>query len=161
MAGIESETIARLLAEHGPRLLLFAQTWSKNPSDAVQEVFVNLALRSNLPENPLAWLFGATRKRALHLARGEARLARRQHLASRPEATPSPGSLESDQKLDAETALQLLPNDLREIVIARLWGGLSFEEVGKLVNLPSATAWRRYDEALDLLKHHLAQGERP
>ena len=130
MAGIESETIARLLAEHGPRLLLFAQTWSKNPSDAVQEVFVNLALRSNLPENPVAWLFGATRKRALHLARGEA-------------------------------ALQLLPSDLREIVIARLWGGLSFEEVGKLVNLPSATAWRRYDEALDLLKHHLAQGERP
>lgn len=160
MPGLNPEYLTRLLAEHGPRLMLFASTWTRNPSDAVQEVFVELALKTEPPEHLVAWLFGATRKRAMHLARGEARLARREIRASRPES--STDSLQSalECRLDAETALAILPADLREVVVARIWGELDFETIGKMTGLSATTAWRRHEEALGLLQRRLAAVEK-
>lgn len=159
MAGMDPETLTRLLAEFGPRLMLYASTFTRLGADAVQEVFVDLSLRQVPPENLTAWLFGATRKRALQWARQEARLARRQKTASRPEAITTPP--EADARLDAETALRLLGTEAREIVVARLWGELSFDEVGKLMGLSAATVWRRYEEAMELMKSRLAGGQSP
>lgn len=154
MAGMDPETLTRLLAEHGPRLILYASTFTRWGADAVQEVFVDLSLRQTPPENLTAWLFGATRNRALHWARSETRIARREKQASRPEAiTPLQTT---DNRLDAENALAILDTQQREIVVAHLWGDLSFDEVGKLVGISAATAWRRYDQAMALLKERLA-----
>ena len=154
MAGMDPESLTRLLAEHGPRLILYASTFTRWGADVVQEVFVDLSLRQTPPDNLTAWLFGATRNRALHWARSETRLARREKKASRPEATTPLQAAE--KKLDAESALAILDTQQREIVVARLWGDLNFDEVGKLVGISAATAWRRYDQALALLKERLA-----
>ena len=154
MAAMDPENLTRLMADFGPRLLLYASTFTRLGADAVQEVFVDLSLRQSPPDNLSAWLFGATRKRALHWARTENRLANRQRQSSRPEAIPP--STAPDSKLDAENALAILDPAMREIVVARLWGDLNFDEVGKLVGVSAATAWRRYEEALALLRHRLA-----
>lgn len=158
---MDPETLTRLLAEHGPRLILYASTFTRLGADAVQEVFVDLSLRTVPPDNLTAWLFGATRKRALQWARQEGRLARRQKAVSRPEAIAASPEAEAEARLDAETALRLLGTEAREIVVARLWGALSFDEVGKLMGLSAATVWRRYEEALELMKSRLAGGPGP
>lgn len=160
MAGLNPEHLTHLLAEYGPRLLLFASTWTRNASDAVQEVFVELALRTKQPDHLVAWLFGATRKRALHLARGEARLAKREHQASRPESSTDHQQTALEYRLDAETALAILPPDLREIVVARIWGELDFETIGRMTGISAATAWRRHEEALSLLQRRLSAVEK-
>ena len=55
----------------------------------------------------------------------------------------------------ATEALQALPADLREPVVAHLWGGLTFAEVGELMGLSTSTAHRRYLEGLATLRERL------
>jgi len=48
-----------------------------------------------------------------------------------------------------------LPEETREIVIAHLWGGLSFGEIAGLIGRSSSTAHRRYLEGIEELRKHL------
>ena len=62
--------------------------------------------------------------------------------------------------LDAETAaaaLKTLDSEQREIVIARIWGGLSFEEIGETCGVSSSTAHRRYESGLRELRKQLGE----
>jgi len=155
MAGLDTETLTGLMREYGPRLLLFAGTWTRHPEDAVQEAFLALALRKTVPDHTTAWLFGAVRQQALQMVRAECRRERRQLEVGKSVAGPPQTLLAADQRLDAETALAILDAEHREIVVARIWGGLSFEEIGRLTGLSAATAWRRHEEALAQLKNRL------
>ena len=59
------------------------------------------------------------------------------------------------QGLDAElatAALEELPLAEREVVVTRLWGELSFQEIGDLVGCSSSAAQRRYVAALAALR---------
>ena len=59
---------------------------------------------------------------------------------------------------DAQTAaavLESLALEQREIVIARIWGGLSFEQIGRLVSVSDSAAHRRYEAALSALRQKL------
>ena len=49
-------------------------------------------------------------------------------------------------------------NELREVLVARIWGQLSFEEIAGLCHISAATAWRRYQAALDALRSRLEVG---
>jgi RNA polymerase sigma-70 factor (ECF subfamily) len=63
-----------------------------------------------------------------------------------------------DDQLDAQEATRLLaelPLELREVIVARLWGGLRFAEIGTLVGCSLATAQRRYEAGLNELKKRL------
>ena len=49
--------------------------------------------------------------------------------------------------LDAETAvaaLQRLPVEQREVIVARHWGGLSYEQIAAVAGCSASTAFRRY-----------------
>ena len=56
---------------------------------------------------------------------------------------------------DASAALQTLPLDERETIVARLWGGLSFEEIADLTGTTRSTAHRRYAAGLAALRDKL------
>jgi DNA-directed RNA polymerase specialized sigma24 family protein len=45
-----------------------------------------------------------------------------------------------------------LDDPLREVVTARIWGQLTFEEIGVLCGISTATASRRYRDALEQLR---------
>jgi DNA-directed RNA polymerase specialized sigma24 family protein len=51
--------------------------------------------------------------------------------------------------------LAKLDPDDRDLVLARVHGGLSFGEAGALVGLSAATAWRRYQAALEQAREKL------
>lgn len=52
-------------------------------------------------------------------------------------------------------AVDALDHELREVVIARIWGQLSLEEIGRLCGVSAATAYRRYEVALKALRSKL------
>ena len=52
-------------------------------------------------------------------------------------------------------AVESLEGELREVLVARIWGRMSLEEIGALCGISIATAHRRYRAALEALRHKL------
>ncbi|MBX9622651.1 MAG: sigma-70 family RNA polymerase sigma factor, partial [Gemmataceae bacterium] len=55
----------------------------------------------------------------------------------------------------AARALKILPAETREIVVAHLWGGLTFEQIARAVGSSAATCYRRYAAGLAALRQLL------
>ncbi len=60
----------------------------------------------------------------------------------------------------AAGALAQLPPEIREIIVAHIWGGLTFEQIAEAVGSSAATCYRRYAAGLDVLRQKLG-AERP
>jgi len=126
---------------------------SAEAEDAVQEAFLDLYRSQSRPDDPPAWLFKATRDAAMKIRRSETRRLRRETAV----ALTSPNWFEPtvESRLDAETVtekLQELPPELREVVAARLWGGLTFEQIAVATQASTATVHRRYNQAIEILR---------
>jgi RNA polymerase sigma-70 factor (ECF subfamily) len=154
MPRIAPEELGRLYREHGPALRLYARQWPPGDEDLVQDAFVKLAQQSPAPRQVLPWLYRVVRNGALAALRGEARRRRRQHRVSAPEAWFAA----AEDNLDGREATRLLaelPLEQREVVVARIWGGLTFEEVARLAGCSLPTAHRRYQAGLAALRERL------
>jgi RNA polymerase sigma factor (sigma-70 family) len=151
------EYIAALIARHGSALELFARQFTTSPEDCVQEAFIELALQPQLPSNVLAWLYRVVRNRALNMARSQRR-RRKRELATIEDDPDVWFRQEPNGELDAEAlteALADLDEELREVVVARIWGGLSFEEIADIVDTSISSAHRRFHSGLDGLRERL------
>jgi RNA polymerase sigma-70 factor (ECF subfamily) len=96
------------------------------------------------------------RNGALTVARSERR--RRRHETVAAAHVPSWFLPSENARLDAETAtaaLETLPVEERETLVAHLWGGLTFDQIGALIGVSSSTAHRRYLAGLSLLRERL------
>lgn len=154
MPSIDPQLLARLYRQHAPALRLYARQWGCGGEDLVQEAFVCLAQQVPPPDNVRAWLYRVVRNQALTAARTAARRRRREERACVPEAWFS----RVEDHLDAREATRVLaevPLETREIIIARLWGGLTFEEIAGLVGCSLPTAHRRYQAGLVQLRERL------
>jgi len=56
---------------------------------------------------------------------------------------------------DTLAAIELLEDELREVLVARVWGRLSLVEVARLCGISTTTAFRRYEAALKSLRARL------
>jgi RNA polymerase sigma factor (sigma-70 family) len=151
------EYLAALLARHGSALELFARQFTTAPEDCVQEAFIELALQPQLPSNVLAWLYRVVRNRALNMARSQRR-RRKREIATVQDDPDVWFRQEPNSELDAEQlteALSALDEELREVVVARIWGGLSFEEIADIVETSISSAHRRFHSGLDGLRERL------
>ena len=151
---MDAAHLARLIDETASALVLYARQWTAAPEDVVQEAFVKFAALSSPPNQSVAWLYRVVRNAALTAARGEARRRRHETAASRSEAWfASPeGRLDG---VAASQALSALAGEVREPVVAHLWGGLTFVQIGELMGISAATAHRRYLEGLAELRRRL------
>lgn len=150
------EQLSRLVDDYAAALVLYARQWCAAPEDVVQEAFVKLAAQRFPPENVAGWLYRVVRNGALAAARAERR--RRRHESTAGLRTPSWFAPSAEARLDAEiatAALQTLPIEQRETLIAHLWGGLTFEQIGELAGVSSSTAHRRYLAGLSALRERL------
>jgi RNA polymerase sigma-70 factor (ECF subfamily) len=150
------DQLGQLVDEHAGALMLLARQWCACPEDVVQEAFVRLAAQRPPPTNVRAWLFRVVHNGAISAGRSERRRRRHEGLAAagRP-AWFLPCEYTS---LDADAvtaALEKLPPGQREIVVAHLWGGLTFEQIGELTDTASSTAHRHYLLALGQLRERL------
>ncbi|HVJ82102.1 MAG TPA: sigma-70 family RNA polymerase sigma factor [Planctomycetia bacterium] len=139
-------------------LSLYARQWCASPDDVVQEAFIKLGGMSSPPPTVGAWLFHFVRQRAISAGRSDRR--RKRHEQRAAQAGPGAGWFEHDPSasLDADaavTALARLASDEREIIVAHLWGGLTFAEIGALMKSSAATAHRRYASGIEALRRAL------
>jgi RNA polymerase sigma factor (sigma-70 family) len=154
MPRITPDELGRLYREHAAALRLYARQWTEGGEDLVQDAFVRLAQQTAMPTQVLPWLYRVVRNGALEAYRSAARRRRRQDRASVPEAWFD----KADSHVDGQEATRLLadlPLEQREVVVARLWGGLTFEEVAELVECSLPTAHRRYQAALTALRERV------
>jgi RNA polymerase sigma-70 factor (ECF subfamily) len=154
MPRIAPGELARLYREHAPALRLYARQWLCGEEDLVQEAFVKLAQQSPAPEQVLPWLYRVVRNGALATSRAQGRRRRREDQVRTNEAWFAA----TDDHLDGQEATRLLaelPLEQREVVVARIWGGLTFEEIARLVGCSLPTAHRRYQAGLAALRERL------
>jgi RNA polymerase sigma-70 factor (ECF subfamily) len=155
------DEMAEIVDAHADALLLFARQWSDaSAEDVVQEAFLQLVRRvkaNDPPENVVSWLYRVIRNELITLHHGR----RRSRAREKRVASERPGWFEPsvDTRLDASRAaeqLHRLPIEQREVVVARIWGGLSFEEIAGLTKTSRSTAHRRYLSAIDALRNGLS-----
>jgi len=145
--------------------------------DVLQQVFLQLyismpTLRTSEPLK--AWLFQVARNRCLD----ELRRKRAVHfselessndeddlspLAILPDNQPLPDEVaERNDLLHAlHQAIDKLPPKFRSVVLLRYSSQLSFSEIGKVLNMPEATAKTYFQRARPLLRASLAEQWRP
>ncbi len=110
----------------------------------------------------MAWLYRVVRNGAISAARSDQR--RRRHEEAAAGRTPAwfvPAEAGGLDEQAASAALGNLPLELREIIVAHLWGGLTFEQIALLVGCSSSTAHRRYLEGLLNLREKLEKPCQP
>ena len=153
----DSELLRIAQSAYGP-LLLFARQWDETlAEDAVQAAIMELCRTfrkgGQKPDNAVAWLFQVVRNELKYRLRQ--RKTHEKH-ADRYAELRAPWFVPSvDAKLDAETVvakLAELPLETREVIVARIWGDLSFEAIANLLDMSHSTVHRRYVEGLEELK---------
>jgi RNA polymerase sigma-70 factor (ECF subfamily) len=154
MPPLTPQDLGRFYRDHAPALRLYARQWPACGEDVVQDAFVALARQTPPPEQVVAWLYHVVRTGAVAAARSAARRWLRETAVSRPEAWFAPTHDRLDGQ-DAARALADLPLETREVIVARLWGGLTFDEVARLVGCSLPTAHRRYHAGLTELRTRL------
>lgn len=153
---MEPDAIGRLLDRYEAPLILFARQLCDAPEDAVQEAFLRLADLAREPGDPGAWLFRVVRNLAMDAARAAGR--RRKHEARAAASSPAwfdPSPLDGPDPAEAQAALSSLPLEEREVIVAHIWGGLTFGQIGRATGASSSTAHRLYARGLQTLRERL------
>jgi RNA polymerase sigma-70 factor (ECF subfamily) len=155
---IETRELGRLLDQYASPLALYATQWTNAPDDCVQEAIVELAAQPVRPENPVAWLFRVVRNRALNQSRSARRRTAREKTAARPEMDsldPAKRVQFDEEQIHLLRVLEQLPPDDRELIVLRIWSGMSWSEIAELTAISSSSAHRRYVAALEKMKLRL------
>lgn len=153
---IGPELLGRLFDGHAAALELYARQWCDSPEDVVQEALVRLAAEPRRPADPVAWLYRVVRSRAWNASRSARRRKRHETAAATMAAAALVPSL--GDSLDAQAAaaaLASLVEEEREVVVAHIWGGLTFVEIGQLMSTSDSTAHRRFVAGLNALRQKL------
>jgi RNA polymerase sigma-70 factor (ECF subfamily) len=154
------------LDRHGAALVLLARQYVANRADAedvVQEAFIRFWRSRQQVAEPTAFLYACVKHCALDWQRGRKRRSKREEAAARPEADPAAESLlsaplEQDERRKViEAALLGLPREQREVLVMKIWGGLSFPEIAAALSISANTAASRYRYALAKLREQLAE----
>jgi RNA polymerase sigma factor (sigma-70 family) len=146
---------ARLVDRHAAPLVLYARQWCDEPEDVVQEAFFKLVRQGVAPDDPVAWLYRVARNGALDAAKKSRRRQRRESAAARPVrwfVEPQVDGLDAEA---AVAALERLPTEEREVIVARHWGGLSYEQIAVVAGCSASTAFRRYTAGVEALRKRL------
>lgn len=162
---------AAWLDENAPRLLLYARQQTRREADAedvLQEALVQLvrAVESGSfeggPEGWRAYAFTAIRHLAADSGRREevrrAYAAREQeHLSEGEEECPWLTSAADDAYLKqrVEGLLKTLSPEFAEVLVLKIWGEHTFQEIADMTHTKLATITSRYRYALQALRREL------
>jgi RNA polymerase sigma-70 factor (ECF subfamily) len=148
---------ASLVDLHGPSLILYARQWCRAPEDVVQDAFLKLLALRERPREVVPWLYRVVRNGALDAGKTARRRQRREQAVARPERWFLEQAVEGLDAGLAVSALQRLPVEQREVIIARLWGGLSFEQIADVSACSVSSAFRRFGAGIECLRSELGE----
>lgn len=154
------------LDRHGATLVLLARQRVATRADAedvVQDAFVRFWRSRHRAVDPTAYLYTCVRRGALNWQRNRQRRSRREQAAARPEAEAllSGPSEQEERRAAVEAVLRELPEAQCEVLVMKVWGGLSFPQIAAALQIPANTAASRYRYALTKLRERLAEESVP
>ena len=157
---MEIDDQARWLGEQAPRLILFARRWvpcHADAEDVFHAAFLRFWRRRDRVRDPVPFLYTCVRRTALNWLRERGRRENREQRAE-PQALFVAGDdrlegAETDRAI--EEALAGLPDEQREVVMMRIWGELSFPQIGEVLSISPSTVDTRYRAALKHLHGEL------
>ncbi len=143
---------------YGARLLLFARQQTRSEADAedvLQDAFVRIWKTGDEPSLPK--LFTAIRRAAIDLGRQmDRRSVRETKVAESSPDTFFEQPLEAKERAELlENALRTLPAAQQEVVMLKIWGELTFDEIARVVDASPHTVASRYRYALQTLRSNL------
>jgi len=130
--------------------------------DVLQETFVRLVRslhKLQRVENLTAYLFTMARNEAMRHCERKSKESTRQIELTADDlfATPSSDIQTREAAEMIVVALRDLSEEQREVVELKVYGELTFREIGEVMGIPLATAATRYRTALERLKDWLAR----
>src|SRR4051812_40185507 len=151
-AGQTLTTLTALVAERAAGLRLYACQLLPDDlaaaDDVVQDALVSLLTVEMPPDDLVPWMYRVIRNAAFDYRRSSARRKRRERRvagACREWFVARPAAV-----IDAEAAercLSRLPVEQREIVVLRIWNGLSFTAIAGIVQRSASTVHGYYEDA--------------
>jgi RNA polymerase sigma-70 factor (ECF subfamily) len=147
--------LAGLIDTHAAALVLYARQWCAAPEDVVQAAFAKLAALGTLPDDPAAWLYRVVRNAAIDAGKADRRRQRREQAVARPVRWFAEPQIDGLDAAAAVTALEALPADQREVIVARLWGGMTLQQVADVTGCSVSSAHRRYESGIAALRERL------
>jgi len=148
------------LDRHGPALVLFARQWAHSQADAediVQEAFVRFWRARHQARRDVPYLYACVRTSALDWLRSRRRRGQREmeaaiarSVSAEPVFENSPETAELRSLI--ERTLSQLAEEQREVLVMKIWGGLTFQEIGEALDISQNTAASRYRYAVDALR---------
>ncbi|MEG0023724.1 MAG: RNA polymerase sigma factor [Akkermansia sp.] len=157
------------LKVYADKLLLFARQQSRTMEDAediLQESLVRLARKEASGEfvgGQEAWLpyvYTSIRRLAVDYGRKEDRRGRREELSSREGAEESWSdtpwlqcdSDDEDLREKVEGCLKKLPPKFSEVIVLKIWGEQTFQQIADTLEISLNTVASRYRYGIDLLR---------
>ncbi len=150
------------LYEHRSRLMLYARQQTRTEADA-EDVLQNAILKSwktqegKIDDGTLALVYANIRRCAIDQARSNQRRVIREEKAVAEAGEPvSWFELpEDDESRRLQVALSNIPEKYREVISLKIWGDLTFAQIGDSLNISPNTAASRYRYGLAALKTRL------
>lgn len=149
------------LKEHGRRLLLCARQWTSSLAEAediLQDAFVRYwKNQRHLPGNPNALILTSVRRAAIDYGRSRTRRINRETQAYELEDKVTFLSPERARSHKTSKAVRSLPAEQREVVVMKIWGMLTFEEIARQLGVSQNTVASRYRYALAALRKTISR----
>lgn len=149
------------LAEAGEAFFLYARQQTRCESDA-KDVFQDALTESwqktggEVPERGM--VLATIRRRAIDLGRSlDRRTRREQRAAAETDDWFAPDFAAADTRSHLSQAIRELPENLREVLVLRMWNDLTFPAIARLTGVPLATATSRYRYAIERLRDCLTE----
>lgn len=156
---------------HKERLLTLGMAITGDRScaeDVVHDVFTTLlkeTWRLGSAADILPFLVVSVRNGALDLLRRRSRRQAREiehtERVGSPAADPPGLSAQAEEMERVLQQVSRLPEELKETLSLRTWGGRTFDEIAELQKVTKSTAHARFNQALDQLRRGLAGENRP
>ena len=148
---IDAAQLANLIESQAASLQLWVRSRCASCEDVVQEAFCQLAMQEPPPDNATAWRYRVCRNLAEKQRLSDERRRKREHACAQLKV-PTKDQTDPIEMMETVAAVEELADELREVLVARVWGQLTLEEVAKLCGVSTATAFRRYEAALKALR---------
>lgn len=148
------------LSEQAPRLILFARQWVSCHADAedvFHTAFVRFWRQKDRVRDPIPFLYTCVRRAAMNWCRERGRREKHER-AAHPEplfATDEDRLAKAEADEAIQEALLTLTDEQREVVVMRIWGELTFPQIGEVLSISSSTADTRYRSGLKRLRLEL------
>lgn len=149
------------LGTHGELFLLYARQQTRSEDDA-RDIFQDALFEAwrkspgRMPDKAL--VLATIRRRAIDLGRRtDCRASRERRAGDGMEHWFTIDFSRNDTHRQLNRAIAELPENLREVLVLRIWADLSFPDIARLTRVPVPTATSRYRYALERLRSTTAE----